>query len=135
MGTLTYGYDSNGTRRQIGGTWARTGLPQPLASATYDAGNRVSTFGGATLTHDLNGNLTNDGSTTYTWDARNRLSGLIGPGGGASFQYDATGRRLGKTLKSIGTTKARLTERPFSALPPRSPTPSTCSGTRGSAWF
>ncbi|MGH7391689.1 MAG: RHS repeat-associated core domain-containing protein, partial [Candidatus Rokuibacteriota bacterium] len=104
LGTLTYGYDSNGHRRQIGGSWGRTGLPQPLASATYDAANRVLMFGGAAPTHDFNGNLTNDGVTTYIWDARNRLSGLSGPGVTATFQYDAVGRRVGKTLNGTTTT-------------------------------
>ncbi len=104
LGTLTYGYDSNGNRRQIGGTWARTGLPQPLASATYDTANRPLTFGGATPTHDFNGNLTSDGTTTYTWDARDRLSSLSATGTTASFQYDAVGRRLGKTLNGTTTT-------------------------------
>ncbi len=64
------------------------------------------TFGGATLAHDLNGNLTSDGSTTYTWDSRNRLSSLSATGMTASFQYDAVGRRLGKTVN--GTTTAVL---------------------------
>ncbi len=104
LGTLTYGYDSDGTRRQMGGAWARTGLPQPLTAATYDAGNHMLTFGAAILTHDLNGNLTSDGAMTYSWDARNRLSGLSGPGVVSSFQYDAAGRRLGKTLNGTTTT-------------------------------
>ncbi|MGH7392720.1 MAG: RHS repeat-associated core domain-containing protein, partial [Candidatus Rokuibacteriota bacterium] len=104
LGTLTYGYDSNGNRRQIGGSWARTGLPQPLASATYDAANRPLTFAGATPTHDFNGNLTSDGTTTYTWDARDRLSTLSVTGTTASFQYDAVGRRLSKTLNGTTTT-------------------------------
>jgi RHS repeat-associated protein len=98
LGTLTYGYDGNGGRRQVGGTWTRTGLPQALASATYDAGNRQVTFGGAPLTYDLNGNLLGDGTTTYTWDARDRLGGLSNVGMTASFQCDAVNRRVGKTV-------------------------------------
>lgn len=109
LGTLTYDYDSSGNRRQIGGTWARTGLPQPLASVTYDAANRPLTFGGATPTHDLNGNLTSDGSTNFTWDARNRLTGLNGPSVTGSFQYDAVGRRASRTLN--GTTSTVLHDR------------------------
>jgi hypothetical protein len=96
LGTLTYTYDANGNRTVLGGTWARTGLPTALASATYNAANHQLTFGSTTLTYDLNGNLTGDGTTTYTWDARNRLVGMSG-GSGASFQYDAQGRRASKT--------------------------------------
>ena len=58
LGTLTYAYDAAGNRVRAGGTWARVGLPQPVASATHDDANRVLTFGGAALTHDANGNLT-----------------------------------------------------------------------------
>ena len=38
---------------------------------------------------DFNGNLTNDGTKTYTWNARDQLASMTG----ASFQYDAVGRR------------------------------------------
>ncbi len=36
-----------------------------MATATYDAGNRLTQWGAATLTHDDNGNLTADGTQTY----------------------------------------------------------------------
>jgi YD repeat-containing protein len=79
LGTLSYMYDAAGHRLRVGGTWARTGLPPALASASYDAANRHLTFGGQVLTYDLNGNLVNDGTSGYTWDARNRLTGITGP--------------------------------------------------------
>lgn len=102
LGDLTYAYDPAGNRTGIGGTFARTLLPDPVASATYDAANRQLTFGGQTLTYDANGNLTSDNSTTYTWDARNRLLALSGPTT-ASFQYDPLGRRAQKTINANTT--------------------------------
>jgi YD repeat-containing protein len=102
-GTLTYAYDAAGNRLDVGGTWARTGMPEPLAAATYDAGNRQVTFGAQTLTYDLNGNLTGDGTTTYAWDARNRLASITGPSTTASFQYDPLGRRTRKTINGTAT--------------------------------
>src|SRR5262249_47986664 len=81
--------------------WARTGLPAVLSSATYDAGNRIATWGGTSFSYDLNGNLTSDGTTTYNWNARNQLTALSG-GMSASFQYDAVGRRRAKAI--AGTT-------------------------------
>jgi YD repeat-containing protein len=45
LGTLTYTYDAAGRRTAVGGTWARTGLPQPMAGASYDAANRVQAWG------------------------------------------------------------------------------------------
>ena len=49
-------------------------------------------WGGQNLTYDLNGNLTNDGVNTYSWNARNQLASING--GTYSFQYDASGRRV-----------------------------------------
>ena len=93
LGTLTYAYDAAGNRVRAGGTWARVGLPPPVASATHDDANRVLTFGGAALTHDDNGNLTSDGTRTYTWNARNQLVAVDGPQMLVRFGYDAVGRR------------------------------------------
>jgi len=101
LGTLTYTYDAAGRRTAITGTWARTGIPAAVASATYNANNQQTAWGGQTNTFDLNGNLISDGTNTYTWDARDRLVGISG-GTTASFQYDPTGRRASKTI--AGTT-------------------------------
>src|SRR5437867_4927630 len=78
VGDLTYTYDAAGNRTSVGGAWARTGLPGVLTSATYDAANRIATWGNTSFSYDPNGNLTDDGSTTYTWNARNQLTGLSG---------------------------------------------------------
>ena len=96
LGTLTYAYDAAGNRTTVGGTWARTGLPQTLASATYDAANRIATWAGQAVAYDANGNLLSDGLTSYAWSARNQLAGLSGAAS-ASFAYDATGQRRAKT--------------------------------------
>jgi RHS repeat-associated protein len=102
LGTLTYGYDGASQRTQVGGTWARVNRPAALPSATYDAANRQLTFGGATLTYDFNGNLTGDGTTSYTWSARDRLASLSGAVS-ASFVYDGLGRRQRKTVNGTIT--------------------------------
>ena len=94
LGNLVYQYDKAGNRTQIGGTFARTGLPAALASATYNAANQLTQWGTTTLSYDFNGNLTNDGSKSYTWNARNQLASMTG----ASFVYDGLGRRSKKTI-------------------------------------
>src|SRR5881628_753993 len=71
LGTLSYMYDATGHRLRVGRTWARTGLPPALNSASYDAANPHLTFGAQVLTYDLNGNRLSDGTSGYTWDARN----------------------------------------------------------------
>ena len=102
LGNLTYGYDLAGRRANVGGSFARTGMPNALASASYNANNQLTQFGGASLTYDANGNLTSDGTNTYTWNARNQLVSISG-GVAANFQYDAFGRRVSKTIG--GTTQ------------------------------
>lgn len=102
LGDLTYQYDASGRRVRVGGSFARTGIPQPVSSASYNAANHQVSFGSQTLTYDLNGNLTSDGVNTYTWNARDQLVGISGSGLNASFQYDAVGRRLSRTIN--GTT-------------------------------
>ncbi|MBD0369820.1 MAG: Ig-like domain-containing protein [Pyrinomonadaceae bacterium] len=98
LGDLTYGYDQAGRRTSMGGSFARSLMPQILSAASYNAANHQVAFDGQTLTYDLNGNLTNDGTNTYNWDARNRLVSITGPNVSASFQYDALGRRTSKTV-------------------------------------
>jgi YD repeat-containing protein len=57
LGDLTYEYDKSGNRTKIGGSWARTGMPEPLTTTNYDANNRQLTFTDKTLAYDDNGNL------------------------------------------------------------------------------
>jgi RHS repeat-associated protein len=102
FGDLGYAYDANGQRTAVTGSYARSGLPAALTSATYDDANQIATFGGTTFSYDDNGNLTSDGSKSYTWNARNVLTGISG-GASASFDYDAVGRRRAKTISSATT--------------------------------
>ncbi len=102
LGDISYGYDVSGNRISLGGTWGRTGLPSAMSSATYDAANQIATWNSTSFTYDDNGNLTGDGTNTYTWNARNQLTGLSG-GVSASFSYDGAGRRRAKTISSTTT--------------------------------
>jgi RHS repeat-associated protein len=97
LGTLTYDYDLVGRRTNVAGSWARVRLPQPVISTSHDAANRLTQWGGSTLTYDSNGNLVSDGPTSYGWDSRNRLATLSG-GLSGSFAYDATGRRTTRAV-------------------------------------
>jgi len=106
LGNLTYQYDAAGRRAQVGGSFARTLLPDPVASATYDAANRQRVFGDKQIAFDANGNVTtittSSGTTSFTWDARNRLVGVDAPGTRATFAY-AFGRRIGKVVNGVPT--------------------------------
>jgi RHS repeat-associated protein len=102
LGTLAYGFDEDGRVTTVGGSLGRTELPPVVASATYDNANQVTTFGGVSFTYDPNGNLTSDGTRTYSWNARDQLVGLTGPVSG-SFAYDSMNRRRSKTISGVTT--------------------------------
>lgn len=102
LGDLIYGYDSAGNRTNVGGSWARTGIPQAISSTNYNAANQQLIFDDKILTYDNNGNLTSitdaSGATLYTWNPRNQLSTISGSGLNASFVYDGFGMREKKTI-------------------------------------
>ena len=103
LGDLTYGYDAAGRRTSMGGSYARVNLPPALTSATYDAANKLTTWAGVAQTYDLNGNLTGDGTRTYTWDTPDRLTATNGGGQSSSYVYDAFGRRISRTISGSQT--------------------------------
>lgn len=108
LGDLTYDYDSAGNRTTVAGSFARTLLPPPVTTATYDPANRQLKFGDLTMTYDRNGNLTSlvgpNDQSSFAWDSRNRLREL-NPlmVAGEGILYDPLGRRIVKTT-NVGTT-------------------------------
>jgi RHS repeat-associated protein len=107
LGDLTYTYDAEGNRISVGGTYARTLLPNGFTGAVYDAANQLVGWQGRTVSHDANGNVTSDGLKTYTWDDRNQLSQVSSALGTlATFGYEPTGRRSRKTVS--GSTRDYL---------------------------
>jgi YD repeat-containing protein len=97
------------TNRRIGqiatdnSWWSYPTGPSTL-SYTANALNQYSAIGSVTPTYDGNGNLTNDGTFTYAYDAESRLTS-ISQGGTtvATYAYDAQGRRKNKTVGSTST--------------------------------
>jgi RHS repeat-associated protein len=126
LGNLTYTYDAAGNRTKIGGSYARTGLPQAVSSASYNAANQQTNWAGTTLSYDANGNLIGDGANTYTWDARDRLASMTG----ASFSYDALGRRTSKTIGGASTGYLYDGQNPVQELLGGSPTANILMGLR-----
>jgi RHS repeat-associated protein len=96
LGSMNYVYDALGRRIQLDGGFARTNLPQPLVSASYDASNELTSWNGVPFSYDANGSMLSDGANTLAWNARNQLATL----NGVSLQYDAFGRR---TKNAAGT--------------------------------
>ncbi|MGA2866363.1 MAG: RHS repeat domain-containing protein [Verrucomicrobiota bacterium] len=64
--------------------------------------------------YDADGNLTNDGRWSYTWDAENRLVRMtnntaVGPQQLITFQYDWKGRRIHKQVSANATMTNNVT--------------------------
>jgi YD repeat-containing protein len=72
---------------------------QPNAPYTYNTSNEMLSREGAPYAYDANDNTlshTNgSGTTTYTWDFENRMTGVtLASGGAVTYQYDPFGRRI-----------------------------------------
>jgi RHS repeat-associated protein len=134
LGNLTYAYDAVGNRTHVGGTWARTGLPQPVASAVYNEANQLMRWGSSVLTYDANGNLITDGTATYTWNARNQLATIAGRQT-ASFQYDPLGRRIGEIVGGVATRYLHDGLNPVQELSGITPTANLLAGLTVSEYF
>jgi RHS repeat-associated protein len=78
---LTYGYDDSGDRTSV-----QVGSGTPTTT-TYDGADRVSTVG----------------STAYTWDNADELTGV---GGSRSYTYDTWGRQAAATVGATSVTYA-----------------------------
>ena len=79
--------------------------PPGAVSLSYTANglNQYTAAGGASLAYDADGNLSNDGSSTYGYDAENRLISATGAKT-ATLAYDPLGRLWQTTGPSTGTT-------------------------------
>jgi RHS repeat-associated protein len=84
---------------------ATTGNTSSTTTNTY----QLTVSGGASqsFTYDANGNMTSDGTRTFTWDAENRLLQITYPGTGNSTQFAYDG--LGKCVQIVETTNGTVT--------------------------
>jgi RHS repeat-associated protein len=104
VGDLAYTYDAAGHRTSVGGSLARVSLPAALTTATYDAANRLTAWDALAPAYDVAGEMTSDGTSSYTWNARGELVEVKqGPTTIAAYAYDAFGRRTTKTLSGATT--------------------------------
>ena len=106
-GTLTsfaFEYDLGGNR---------TKLTKDTVDSTYahDDTNALTSESGPTpktFDYDLNGNLIDDGTRQYTWDAANRLVKIDQGSNSTEFTYDGLSRRVRIVEKSSGVTTSDL---------------------------
>jgi len=105
LDSLSYTYDAAGNRISLTRANGTTSNLPAAVQAAYDAANQQIQFnaGSPNQAFDADGNLISDGTNTYTWDVRNRLTAISGPGLSASFTYDALGRRASKAINGATT--------------------------------
>jgi len=127
VGVLNYGYDALGMRTSVSGSMARTGLPQPIPTASYDGGNELLAWNESVLSYDSNGNMLSDGMHNYAWDARNHLS-TIDSGSTGSFVYDPAGRRATKVISGTSTSFLNDLANPVQELSGSTPTANLLTG-------
>jgi RHS repeat-associated protein len=75
-------------------------------TATANALNQLATVNGQAWQYDADGQLLNDGTRQYAWDAAGRLIGLIDIVSGkvTTYRYDGLGRRLEISSQGNGAT-------------------------------
>jgi len=97
----TYTYDSIGNftnKSDIGNySYSGTGKANPHAATSV---------GGTTYTYDDNGNLTGDGTRTYTWNYDNSLASAVKSGTTYSHRYDHNRQRVTSDDGTTTTTYA-----------------------------
>ena len=130
LGDLSYGYDAAGRRISQGGSFARTGLPDPVNSATFDANNRASAWNGTALSYDANGNLLGfaGDSIAGTAATSSRASRAPTPPASSTTPWGGARRRRSQVLRPRSCTTARTRSRSSRAAPSRR----TCSRALGS---
>ena len=95
---LTYGYDQSGLQTSVTVNDSRFELLLNYAGTNNPAVNVLNQYTqalGLSLSYDTNGNLSSDGTRTFTHDAANRL--LSETSSGVAFTYDPLDRRESKS--------------------------------------
>lgn len=82
--------------------YAWTGRYNVNRSYAVNGLNQYTSAGPAVFGYDANGNLTSDGTTSYVYDAENRL---VGASTGAALVYDPLGRLFETSGGSAGVTR------------------------------
>ena len=99
--TITYVYNAAGDRTEV----VNSGTPTSYSS---NADNEITQVGSTTYTYDANGNLATvtdaSGTTTYTYNDLNQLVSITAPDGTVTtFQYSPLGFLVGENVNGTQT--------------------------------
>ncbi len=78
-----------------------------MVSYTYDAADQLLELSGAvevSYRYDGNGNLVDDGTSSYVYDPRNRMGSSTRGGATTSYAYSGDGRRIRSVAGNQTTT-------------------------------
>jgi hypothetical protein len=108
LGTLDYTYDPDGSETAVSGKLPDATLPAAVSTSTYNVDDEATTFNGASLTYDNDGDLMSDSGTgqSFNWNQLGELSSVTGGSTPSTFSYDPSGRRATATFR--GTTNTYL---------------------------
>jgi RHS repeat-associated protein len=106
--SAAFGFAYDATNRRVGQTATDSSwwfYPPSASTTAYTANNlnQYTAVGSISPTYDGNGDLTSDGTFSYSYDAESRLTSASGSGLSASYAYDAQGRRKSKTVNGVTT--------------------------------
>jgi RHS repeat-associated protein len=92
---IQYSYDATGNRtaKVISGT----SYPNSISATSNKLIQTQDVGGAATVVHDAAGNITSDGTNSYTYSDRGRLATMTNAGGTVTYSYNALELRVGKT--------------------------------------
>lgn len=91
---VTFGYAYNPASQIVTKTVSNNAYVYGVAAGSTNylnnGLNQMTSVGGSGVSYDANGNITNDATRAFTYDAANRLTGANG--GTSTLSYDALGR-------------------------------------------
>lgn len=82
-------------------------IPTVSSSTTYTVSslNQLASINGVAVTSDANGNLSGDGTSTYVYDAENRMTAATRSPHAATYVFDPVDRRGSATVDGVSTTR------------------------------
>ena len=106
--TWVYNYDNGGnitSKDKYAYTTGTLGSAVQTISYTYDTAwkDKLVGYNGATLSYDAIGNLTSDGTWTYTWEKGRQLKQMSKSGTTIQFKYDHNGIRTFLSCAALGS--------------------------------
>ena len=103
--TWVYNYDRGGNiLSKVKYAYTTGTVGTAIETIPYDYGDsnwkdKLTSYNGQTITYDVIGNPTNDGTWTYTWQAGRQLKQMSAEGTSVSFKYDHNGMRVQKVVE------------------------------------